>query len=577
MSLTYQTAADRQVLEAELEAILDNPAFRRAPSLTKLLEYLVAETLAGRGGRLKSFTVYVDGLGKSELDDSSLMGLSRVVMSRLRSALESYYSKNDPKDRLCLYLRPGSYVVKMDVLSVAYPKLRNSDADALAPVLSAPLPIVLPKPELQSPKTASPPMQVGWKRKYFIGAILLTVVLSAGIAFWQVKVSTQEEQTQMSPILLIMPIATTNNAELEPLARSLDHLFDDELRRFNMARVRNGHAKAEADQSHESYNLYYELDMKSKSAANLAVSINETRSNTIIWSKVIELPLDPAQAGPSLLPLLGEINGPVGAVALYQTKLTRDLNAGGYPCVLKYFEYIRTRAPDMEARLSVCLAKPVLEKEILATTLGIRAMFQLERNPAGNDFKSSTKLGLAYAREAIAVDPTNAWANFAMARLSYAASDCRSASIYAQRTIDANRNNPIFTAVLASLAPLCNDANADELLDQALLVQSPLYIRSRLLLVQAILYQERPELLGQVKDVEIPATDTQKSYYYVTETLISAANGRQAEATRNWKLFSDAVGPKPQSVDDKMAMVIRIPAVRQRAIQYLTDAGVKLF
>src|SRR3546814_12617305 len=56
----------RTRIEQELAAIEASPAFSRSPVMRRLLRFIVAESEAGRGPLVKSYTVAVDGLGRGE-------------------------------------------------------------------------------------------------------------------------------------------------------------------------------------------------------------------------------------------------------------------------------------------------------------------------------------------------------------------------------------------------------------------------------------------------------------------------------------------------------------------------------
>lgn len=121
---------ERAIMENELAAVLDDLTFRKAPSLSKLLRYLVNESIAGRGEGLKSYIVYVDGLSKPETHSKSADSLARVSKIRLQNRLERYYAKHSVANHRCLYLETASFVVRIGELSDAYPHLRRSSTGA---------------------------------------------------------------------------------------------------------------------------------------------------------------------------------------------------------------------------------------------------------------------------------------------------------------------------------------------------------------------------------------------------------------------------------------------------------------
>ena len=107
----------------ESSQILQHPLFLNSPTMTRLLIWLLHETLAGRGDMVKSYTIAVEALGRSEDFDSQMDSYPRVQPGRLRKALESYYAQHGPIKELCVYLRPGSYRLRLANLDLAYPHL----------------------------------------------------------------------------------------------------------------------------------------------------------------------------------------------------------------------------------------------------------------------------------------------------------------------------------------------------------------------------------------------------------------------------------------------------------------------
>lgn len=112
-------------LTAEADKVLLDPQLMASPTLSRLLKWLIAETIAGRGDRIKSYTIALDGLGRSEDFDSGIDGYARVQILRLKRALESHYAQLSPINELCLYLEQGSYRVNLGAVALAYPQLHQ--------------------------------------------------------------------------------------------------------------------------------------------------------------------------------------------------------------------------------------------------------------------------------------------------------------------------------------------------------------------------------------------------------------------------------------------------------------------
>lgn len=569
-------------LQAEAEAVLADPSFRRSPTLSALLRYLVNETIAGRGEDLKSYTIAVDGLGRSVDFDPSSDSSARVQMIRLRKALESYYAKNAPSDRLCLYVQAGSYVVRIAIPSIAYPTMYRLQEVASAQAPTNPTTdksltggnTARRNPSTEPDKSAGKFFE--WVHKWRGSTGIAAGICIAAMAFFGYQYAAMPETASFSPVVKIMPIATGGELELMPLVGAIRNAYEADLPRFKAARVRIGRRSDQAHEQKEAYRLNTRLVVTSRSHATLYVSVEESGNDTVLWNQSVLLPVDPVAASAQLTPLLGDIMGPVGAVTLNETVRLRDSTAGGYPCMLKYFEFIRSRDPRLESPLDDCFGKPVQEQSIAPTLLGMRAMFEIERSSSRVQPKSAIKRSVLFARQAVNANPRDPWANFAMATASYLARDCPAAIVYTDRTLDQHSVNPVFTAALAALSPSCNHPNAKGIFDQALLAQSPLIDRGRLLLTFAAVSQNRIDKIPDIKPSVPPETTEQLRFYYAAETVISASEGRIDEANRHWQRFSALCGPKAHTADQKLANVMIIPEWRSKLIAFLKQSGVTL-
>src|SRR3954471_3677214 len=85
-------APDQCAIRAELDRIAASRPFDTSPRLTSFLRFVVESTLAGRGERLKGYTIGVEALGRSEAFNPQIDPIVRVEAIRLRAALARYYS-----------------------------------------------------------------------------------------------------------------------------------------------------------------------------------------------------------------------------------------------------------------------------------------------------------------------------------------------------------------------------------------------------------------------------------------------------------------------------------------------------
>ena len=98
------------LLAVELERLAASRAFRRTPGQVRLLRYLIEQTRAGRGQRLKESVLAVEVLGRSASRfDSGRDTTVRVTMRRLRQRLARYYADEGAWAAIEIVLPLGSY------------------------------------------------------------------------------------------------------------------------------------------------------------------------------------------------------------------------------------------------------------------------------------------------------------------------------------------------------------------------------------------------------------------------------------------------------------------------------------
>lgn len=92
-----------------LQRVTSHEIMRKSPKLQAFLTYTVSETLAGRGERLKAYSVAVTALGKHSTFDPATDPIVRVEASRLRRSLDIYYAGEGKYDPIRITLPTGSY------------------------------------------------------------------------------------------------------------------------------------------------------------------------------------------------------------------------------------------------------------------------------------------------------------------------------------------------------------------------------------------------------------------------------------------------------------------------------------
>lgn len=100
---------DASIIRSELNRLLSDRRFSGARQMSAFLRYIVCETLAGNGARIKAYTVGVDALGKPDDFDAQADPSVRVLALRLRKTLAAAY-EGHPECAARIVLRVGTYV-----------------------------------------------------------------------------------------------------------------------------------------------------------------------------------------------------------------------------------------------------------------------------------------------------------------------------------------------------------------------------------------------------------------------------------------------------------------------------------
>ncbi|MFK7848790.1 MAG: hypothetical protein AB8G77_26115 [Rhodothermales bacterium] len=89
--------------------ILESEEFSRSKRAAAFLRFVVEEHLAGRGDRLKSFTIACEVYGRDETFDPRTDTIVRVEARRLRDRLAAYYQKSGHDDPVRIEIPLGGY------------------------------------------------------------------------------------------------------------------------------------------------------------------------------------------------------------------------------------------------------------------------------------------------------------------------------------------------------------------------------------------------------------------------------------------------------------------------------------
>ena len=176
ISLNCWSESDQKAIRAQLVRILNSGPFHQSQRRQRFLEYLVNETLAGRGERLKAYNVALEVFDRPETFDPVVDPLVRVEAARLREKLREYYGTDGQSDPIRIELPKGTYT----------PHIEFQEGGQQVNNISKPVRVYRvpadPRPISQRAALA----KIGWTRLAMLAAALLLIIAAGswGLQGW---------------------------------------------------------------------------------------------------------------------------------------------------------------------------------------------------------------------------------------------------------------------------------------------------------------------------------------------------------------------------------------------------------
>ena len=568
-------------MRSELYHVLRDRSFVKSPTLSKLLAYLVFETLSGNGDKLKSYTVAVDCLGKSADFDAKSDSYPRVQAMRLRKLLEAFYAKHVPLDGLCLYMVAGSYRVRMASPETAYPDLFRPLSPARPPTKAE----TDETPDQgEAPATVAPAIatDTGDKSQFAFASIFAFAfaftMLFAAAYFWMndsaqtAAKSTGKAAAVQVPVIFVSSVESSNDAAAIALAEDIFAKLVDGMGRSWAVRVRLPIGGDEAQRVNATgYRLEARLGEVREGSRPLYLRLTENGSSDLIWSAAPFI--DPAKSlQDNLGSSISQLSSPFGVIARREAERLKADQASGYACLLRYVTYVRSQYVSERPVSNKCLGEPIADSRMDAVRLAVRSFFVMETSTPENREARMVK-ARSYAAQSVVADPQEAYAHFAEARLHYQMSECAAGNTHTLHALKANPYDPVLLTILGNFAAECGLPEAEALVQRAFDLRTPGETFSRLSLILASIRDGRKDRLIALSSNSSDGTKFSPAYYHLCETLIAAELGKPELARDHWQKLNRIIG-KNLSPEDVLSRIILAPQLRQRIIAYLGTKGV---
>lgn len=579
---------DSSALQSELSLVIQASEFVRSPVLRKLLEYLVAQTIAGNGGRLKAYQIAVEGLGRDDNFDPQSDSYPRVQVGRLRKMLDAHYAAlpdAQARGRRRIVIPVGQYEVLLQPIAPQQPDVAVSghatapadpgtvDAAAAAPVLPTPVPPEsappLPAPAASAPAT----VDRAWVLWVFRALLLLALVFIIWLLARPDDAGGDSSLRDIHSQIAHVNITTTPKSGNDDL-NTAAQIAEMHLQRFEMVVVSmdDGSTRPPILDTTRQYQLMLRgavRDARSGLIGPMYLTLRHSATGATLWSS--ELRRAPNGDHPdveqSIADGISRIARSGGLIAQHQRRLIGTDMSAGYPCLIQYDAFRNNRDPAQRAPLKACLTQSL--KRFPNEPLVLQALSYLALSvpePGQRRPLSPSAEGREFATEALQHDGGSALAQIAVARSSLARGNCSRAIAFARRAVESNPLEPDTLGVAGSFLMSCGDfAGAEPVLESAMAMSTePDGFQTASLIITRLINGKQQEALDLAMTSESQAMFDQPNFL-LAKALALAANGRNAPARQTWAALEQSVGAnRGAPVGDVLAKFTLSPRFARR-------------
>jgi TolB-like protein len=400
-------------VRAQLERLVASPDLDVPPRARRFLRYVVEETLAGRAGRIKAYSIGTEVFGRDPSFDAQSDPVVRIEAGRLRRALEHYYLVAGQADPVVISIPKGGYVPHF---ACHLPQAEDPPAPAMPPAENSVVSLT--------------------RRWAWLGAG--TVVLLAtlvGLVLWRATHDVLQPPTLASatllpeePTLVVMPFA--NLGELPEARIYADGLTEEvlsQLARFKEITVlgretsRSIPPGADLARIRRELGARYVLEGSIRAAANhLRVTgrLLETETGVVLWSQDYDEDLrirdffaiqdDIAE---KVATAVGQPYGIIFRADEKRVRATAPDDLEAYACTLQFYGYRASLSAEKHAATRTCLERAVARYSSYATAWAMLSVLYLDEDRFGFNPRpgspGATQRAIDAARRAIRLDPEN--------------------------------------------------------------------------------------------------------------------------------------------------------------------------
>ncbi|MBX4870847.1 adenylate cyclase [Rhizobium bangladeshense] len=393
----------------QLERVISSPEFPGVGRAAAFLRYVVSETLAGRGNRIKAYSIAIEVFGRDTgfTQDDPVV---RIEAGRLRRSLERYYLVAGQHDPIRIDIPKGGYVPTFTWSCPASADTRNEDVEAL-------------------PSPARPGRWERARQVLLLGAIVVTMLALS--LYWLAALPTASSLQRAAspspdrPALVVAPFANLGEGpEAQLYSAGLTEELMTVLPRFKEIKVfgretsRSLPADVRASEIRAEFGARYLLTggvRTSGQRLRVTARLLDTSDGEILWSENYDKDL----ASGDLFAIQTDvarkvataIAQPYGVMAQVDAASPPPDDLGAYECTLRFYAYRSELSAEAHSRVRSCLESAIARFPNYATAWAMLSIVYLDedryRFNSTRNKEATIEHALGAARRATQLDPSN--------------------------------------------------------------------------------------------------------------------------------------------------------------------------
>lgn len=378
----------------QLARILSSADFDATDRERRFLGHVVEETLAGRGDRIKAYSIAVEVFGRDSSFDPQSDPIVRVEAGHLRRAIERYYLTAGHADPVLITIPKGGYVPNFSFRSLPGPTDQQHE---------------------EAPKPA--PSLRRWRTKPQLAlAGMMLVAIAAILVWWGASRSLSPNRPEVPRLLVDWFDDLAGSGAPGALPRGLTQEVISQLSKFRDIVVVQP-TGPETDRQAR-YELAGSVDL-SAGSFQFRVRLLNRADGSVLWAHTY----DRATTVPDLVKAQADIARDVATSLAQAYGVIFQADAAllvpnppddwaAYSCTLSYYSYRANFDPAARSSVRSCLEKAVERFPNYATAWALLSQiysdeirFNFPFDPAGSP--ASLDRALAAANRSVELEPLN--------------------------------------------------------------------------------------------------------------------------------------------------------------------------